>query len=67
MQKMGGVATPVLTPITVSARLAIWNRRLLITAAVLILWGASILALHTVGPHTSAMVAGEGTSIAIPD
>lgn len=43
--------------------LAVWNRRLLTGAIVLILCGASMLAIHAAGPHAQAMLAGEGMLI----
>jgi hypothetical protein len=45
------------------ARLAVWNRRLLTGAFVLIMWAASILALQLAGPEARALVAGEGMLI----
>jgi hypothetical protein len=50
-------------PRRVPGRLAIWNRRLLMVAAVLILWAASILALNMAGPDAQALLAGEGMLI----
>jgi hypothetical protein len=44
-------------------RVAIWNRRLLTVATVLILWAASILALERAGPGAQALLAGEGLLI----
>ena len=52
---------------TVSDRLAIWNRRLLIAAATFILWSATALALQAAGAFQSAMLVGEGMSIVAPD
>jgi len=51
--------TVTLTPV----RFAVWNRRLLIGALVLIMWAASILALQMAGPEARALVAGEGMLI----
>jgi hypothetical protein len=45
------------------ARASVWNGRLLIGSAVLLLWAASILALHAAGPTAQAMLAGEGLLI----
>jgi hypothetical protein len=42
---------------------AIWNRRLLIFATVVLLWGSSVLALQKAGPNAQAMLAGEGMLI----
>jgi len=52
-------STSAVTP----RHLAVWNRRLLIGAAVMILWAASVLALHAAGPNAQAMLAGEGMLI----
>jgi len=60
MQKIAGIATPIADSVTVPGRLAVFNRRLLIAATVLILWGASVVALYAAGPHAQAMLAGEG-------
>ena len=43
--------------------IAVWNRRLLIAAATLILWAASMLALQAMGPDGRALMAGEGLLI----
>ena len=48
---------------SIPGRFAVWNRRLLTTAVVLILWASSMLALQMVGPDARAMVAGEGMLI----
>jgi hypothetical protein len=53
----------VSTPASFIARVSLWNRRLLIGSAVLLLWAASILALHEAGPNAQAMLAGEGMLI----
>ena len=45
------------------ARLAVWNRWLLIAAATMILCAASMLALYAAGPEARALAAGEGTLI----
>jgi hypothetical protein len=37
-----------------------WTRRLLIVAIVILLWGASVLALQAAGPGAQALLAGEG-------
>jgi hypothetical protein len=63
MQKTATIASTAPAPAAVPGRLAIWNRRLLVAAAVLILWGASVLALQSAGPHARAMLAGEGMLI----
>jgi hypothetical protein len=47
-----------------SSRVSTWNRRLMIAAAVAILWCATVLALQAADPHTRAMIAGEGMVIA---
>ena len=46
-----------------SRHIGVWNRRLLITAAALILWAASMLALQAMGPDARALMAGEGLLI----
>jgi hypothetical protein len=46
-----------------AGRFAIWTRRLLTVVIVLILWGASVLALEMAGPGARALVAGEGMLI----
>jgi hypothetical protein len=51
------------TSASVAGRLSVWNRRLLIGAAVLILWAASMPALQAAGPNARAMLAGEGMLI----
>jgi hypothetical protein len=48
-------------------RFAIWNRRLLTVATVLILWAASVLALQWAGPGAQALLAGEGMLINPPE
>ena len=48
-------------------RFAIWNRRLLTVATVLILWAASVLALQWAGPDAQALLAGEGMLINPPE
>jgi|HubBroStandDraft_1064217.scaffolds.fasta_scaffold88921_3 hypothetical protein len=63
MQTIAGVMTSVRALATVSIRVATWNRRLLIAAAVFVLWGACVLALQAAGPHAQAMIAGEGMLI----
>jgi hypothetical protein len=45
------------------SRWAVWNRRLLILAAVVILWSASVLTLQMAGPEAQAFLAGEGMLI----
>jgi hypothetical protein len=47
-------------PKTVSRHISVWNRRLLIAAITMILWGASMLALQAMGPDARALMAGEG-------
>ena len=47
----------------IPGRLAVWNRRFLIAAAVLILWAASFVALDKAGPEARALLAGEGMLI----
>jgi hypothetical protein len=47
-------------PNAMSRSLALWSRRLLIGAIVILLWGASVLALHAAGPGAQALIAGEG-------
>ncbi len=49
------------------ARLAAWNRRLQIAAAVFILWAATVLALHNAGAFQSALLVGEGMQVVAPD
>ena len=44
-------------------RFAIWNRRLLTVATVVILWAASMLALEWAGPDAQALLTGEGMLI----
>jgi hypothetical protein len=51
------------TSTTAPRQLAVWNRRLLIAAAALILWAASMLALYAMGPDARALMAGEGLLI----
>ena len=63
MRKTTGISTPALSSIVVPGRLAIWNRRFLVAASVLILWCASVLALQAAGPNARAMIAGEGMLI----
>jgi hypothetical protein len=63
MQSIVGVMTSVRSLAATPVRLATWNRRLLIVAAVLIAWGACVLALYAAGPEVRAMMAGEGTLI----
>jgi len=63
MQMINGVMTSVRAFASAPIRVAIWNRRLLIAAAVLILWAATMLALQAADPHTRAMIAGEGMVI----
>jgi hypothetical protein len=46
-----------------SRQISVWNRRLMITAAVAILWAASMLALKAMGPDARALMAGEGLLI----
>jgi hypothetical protein len=50
-----------------TGRFAIWNRRLLTVATVLILWAASVLALQWAGPGAQALLAGEGMLINPPE
>jgi len=50
-----------------AGRFAIWNRRLLTVATVLILWAASVLALQWAGPGAQALLAGEGMLINPPE
>jgi hypothetical protein len=50
-------------PETMPRRSAVWNRRLLTVAIVLILWAASVLMLQMAGPDARAFVAGEGMLI----
>jgi hypothetical protein len=64
MQTIVGVMTSVRSLASIPIRLATWNRRFLIAAAVAILWCATVLALQTADPHTRAMIAGEGMVIA---
>ena len=61
--KTAGISTPVMSSRIVSDRLAFWNRRLLVAASVLVLWGATVLALQAAGPNARAMIAGEGMLI----
>jgi hypothetical protein len=57
-------AVPYSTTTTLaSVRWAVWNRRLLTAAFVLVMWAASILGLQVAGPEARALVAGEGMSI----
>jgi hypothetical protein len=51
------------TSTSASRHIAVWNRRLLIAAAALILWAASMLALQAMGPDARALMAGEGLLI----
>jgi hypothetical protein len=53
------------SPVTrfATGRVAIWNRRLLMLAVVVILWAATILALEMAGPEAQEMLAGEGMLI----
>jgi hypothetical protein len=51
------------TSTSASRQISIWNRRLLIAAAALILWAASMLALQAMGPDARALMAGEGLLI----
>lgn len=51
------------TRTSVSTQIAVWNRRLLIGAVALILWAASMLAIHAMGPDARALMAGEGLLI----
>jgi hypothetical protein len=51
------------TSTRVSGHIAVWNRRLLIGAIALVLWGASMLALQAMGPDARALMAGEGLLI----
>jgi len=46
-----------------SQHIGVLNRRLLIAAAALILWAASLLALQAMGPDARALMAGEGMLI----
>jgi hypothetical protein len=46
-----------------SRHIAVWNRQLLIAAAALVLWAASMLALQAMGPDARALMAGEGLLI----
>ena len=46
-----------------SRHIAVWNQRLLIAAAALIMCGASMLALQAMGPDARALMAGEGLLI----
>jgi hypothetical protein len=48
---------------TASRHVAVWNRRLLISAVALVLWTASMLALQAMGPEGRALMAGEGLLI----
>jgi hypothetical protein len=48
---------------TMPRRSAVWNRRLLTAAIVLILWAASVLMLQIAGPDARALIAGEGMLI----
>jgi hypothetical protein len=48
---------------TMPRRSAVWNRRLLTVAIVLILWATSVLMLQMAGPDALALVAGEGILI----
>ena len=63
MRKIAGVARSASASSAAPGRLAIWNRRLLIGAAVFILWAASVLMLQAAGPHARDMLAGEGMLI----
>jgi hypothetical protein len=63
MQTFVGVMSSVRALATAPSRVAVWNRRLLIAAAVLILWAATMLALQAAGPEVRAMMAGEGMLI----
>ena len=55
---------PFAAAMTMPQRLAVWNQRLLILAAVSILWSASVLALQAAGPKAQAVLAGEGMLVA---
>jgi hypothetical protein len=55
------------TPTATSRHFAVWNRRLLIAAAAVILWAASMLALQAMGPEGRALMAGEGLLIQTGD
>jgi hypothetical protein len=48
---------------TMPRRSAVWNRRLLTGAIVLILWAVSVLMLQMAGPDARALIAGEGMLI----
>jgi len=45
---------------------AVWNRRLLIAATVVMLWLVTVLALQAAGPGAQALLAGEGLLINPP-
>ena len=51
------------TSTSTSRHIAIWNHRLLIAAAALIMCAASMLALQAMGPDARALMAGEGLLI----
>ena len=51
------------TSTSASGHIGVWNRRLLIATATLILWAASMLALQAMGPDARALMAGEGLLI----
>jgi len=67
MRNIARDATGVPASPSTTGRLAVWNQRLLIGAAVFILWAASILALQAAGPNARAMLAGEGMLIVPTD
>jgi len=66
MQEMAGVRTSARVSPVVPGRVAIWNRRLMLTAIMFILWGASMLALQASGPDVRAMIASEGMLLTGP-
>jgi hypothetical protein len=46
-----------------TGRFAVWNQRLLILAAVVIVWAVTVLVLEMAGPDAQEMLAGEGILI----
>jgi hypothetical protein len=63
MRDMTQTARYAATATKASRHIAVWNRRLLIASAALILWAASMLALQAMGPDARALMAGEGLLI----
>jgi hypothetical protein len=67
MRPIASPGTSVILPAAVKTGLTIWNRRLLVLAAVVIAAGATMLALQAAGPNVRAMIAGEGTIVSQPE